>query len=209
MAVTGALVLAGPTLASPIDDYRRNGTIDPCKYSDGQLKRGLKDLPPDVEQYAPGLADQLNAGRESCGTSGSNPRQTEGVPAPGAPGNGGDGSGGKGGGGKGGGVGSGAVDAAGNLLAIPAPPSPTPAFQRRLAGAGAPRVAARIGGDPPGWILPVLLILLAGAAVVAVVRLTGASAQRVTRPLGAAFTEAGARTSDSMVELWDRVRLGR
>ena len=65
-----AFLLAGTATAAaqnPIDDYRRNGTIDPCKYSDGQLRRGSGNLPPDVEQYAPGLADALNQGREGCG----------------------------------------------------------------------------------------------------------------------------------------------
>lgn len=200
--MAAVLVLSAPALAGPIDDYRRNGTIDPCKYTDGQLKGGLKDLPPDVKQYAPGLADQLNAGREGCGSSGgSNPRQTEAVPAPGAPGNGGDG-----GTGAGGRPGS---STGGQAAPIPDPPSPDATPQQRLAGATAPRVTGRIGGDPPGWILPVLLVLIAAAAVVAALRLTGASAQRLTRPLGAAFSEAGARTSDSVVELWDRVRLGR
>jgi len=206
--MAAVLVLSAPALAGPIDDYRRNGTIDPCKYTDAQLKGGLKDLPPDVEQYAPGLADQLNAGRENCASSGgSNPRQTEAVPAPRAPGNGGDGSAGaSGGAGSGGGAGS---STPGQAALIADPPSPDVAPQQRLAGATAPRVTGRIGGDPPGWILPVLLVLIAAAAVVAALRLTGASAQRLTRPLGAAFSEAGARTSDSVVELWDRVRLGR
>lgn len=204
--MAAVLVLSAPALAGPIDDYRRNGTIDPCKYSDGQLKGGFKDLPPDVKQYAPGLSDQLNAGRENCASSGgSNPRQTEAVPVPGAPGNGDGGSGG-----GGGNNGSGAASSAGRQAApIPDPPSPVAAPQQRLAGATAPRVTGRIGDDPPGWILPVLLVLIAAAAVVAAVRLTGASAHRLTRPLGAAFSEAGARTSDSMAELWDRVRLGR
>ena len=54
-----------------------------------------------------------------------------------------------------------------------------------------------------------LLVALAVAAVVAVIRLTGADSSRLTRPLGAAFRDAGERSGDTMADLWDRVRLGR
>lgn len=197
VAALVVLVGAAPAPAAPIDDYRRNGTIDPCKYSDGQLKRGLQNLPPDVEQYSPGLADQLNAGRQGCGSTGTpDNRQSEAVPAPSAPGNGG-----------GGGAAGGATDR--RVAEVPDPPSPTVAPRQRLADVATPRVSSRIDQDPPGWVTPLLLILLGVAVMVAVVRLTGASTQRFTRPLGAAFSHAGARTSDSMAQLWDRVRLGR
>jgi len=76
-----ALVAAAPAHAQdPFDDFRRNGTINPCNYSDNQLRKGLQGLPPDIQQYAPGLADQLAAGRGGCG---GGPRQaTAAVPAP-------------------------------------------------------------------------------------------------------------------------------
>ena len=183
---------------NPIDDYRRNGTIDPCKYSDGQLRRGAGGLPPDVEQYAPGLADSLNQGREGCG--GSSPgstdtRQTDAVPTPSNPG--GTGSGGGGG------------EGAGRAAQIKAPPSPLAAPRTRLANFSAPAVTAKPGQDVPGWVLPLVLVALALAAVVALLRLTGTDASRRTRPLGAAFRDAGERSGDAAAGLWDRVRLGR
>lgn len=193
------LIAAAPALAGPIDDYRRNGSIDACKYTDGQLKQGLKNLPPDVQQYAPGLVDQLNGGREGCSSGGSNNRkQSEAVPAPSAPGNGG-----------GTGAMSGGAAAGAAAPTVPDPPSPVVTARQRLAGAGSTRVSSQIDQGPPGWVTPLLLILLAVAVVIALVRLGGANLARFTRPLGASFTEAGGRTSDSMAELWDRVRLGR
>lgn len=196
-----AAVLLAPaapaTAQNPIDDYRRNGTIDPCKYSDGQLKRGVGNLPPDVEQYAPGLADQLNQGREGCGGSapgGTETRQGEAVPAPAAGGNGGGGGGG----------------APGTPKAeVKAPPGPVVGTRLRLADISTPAVSSKPGQDVPGWVLPLLLVALALAVVTAVVRLTGADTARFTRPLGAAFRDAGERSGDAAAHLWDRVRLGR
>ena len=94
LAVVVLAPAATAAAQNPIDDYRRNGAIDPCKYSDGQLRRGVGNLPPDVEQYAPGLADQLNQGRQGCGggaPGGAETRQGEAVPAPAAPSGGSDG----------------------------------------------------------------------------------------------------------------------
>ena len=85
LAVVVLAPAATAVAQNPIDDYRRNGTIDPCKYSDGQLRKGIGNLPPDVEQYAPGLADQLNPGRQGCGggaPGGAETRQSEAVPGP-------------------------------------------------------------------------------------------------------------------------------
>lgn len=204
IAAIALLVAVAPASAGPIDDYRRDGTIDPCKYSDGQLKRGRNNLSPDVEQYAPGLADQLNSGREGCGGSSpgsANPRRTQVVPAPGAS---------KGGGRPGGSNGSGA--AAGGRAAegnIAAPPAPTAAARRRLADISTPPVSARINDGAPGWVKWLLLALLALAALVAVLRRGGLDTERFTSPLRASFGDAGGRTADAAAEVWDRVRLGR
>jgi len=190
---------AGAAAQGPIDDYRRNGTIDPCKYSDGQLKQGLGNLPPDVEQYAPGLADQLNQGRQGCGGSapgGTETRQGEVVPGPGSVGGSGGGGGGAGG--------EGAPKAE-----LKAPPTPVVGTRVRLADIATPAVTSEPGQDVPGWLLPLLLAAAALAAAVAVVRVTGADTGRLTRPLGVAFRDAGERTGDAVTGLWDRVRLGR
>ena len=158
-----AFVLAGTATAAaqnPIDDYRRNGTIDPCKYSDGQLRRGSGNLPPDVEQYAPGLADALNQGREGCGggaPGGADTRQDEAVPVPATPGRWGSPQG------------SGAPSPRQALRSRRRPPPSR--LERSAAGqllhAGGD-LQARLGTCPAGSLL--LRWSLAAAAVVAVVR---------------------------------------
>ena len=194
LAALAMLATASTALAGPLDDFRRNGRIDPCRYSDRQLRNGLNGLPPDVQQYAPGLADQLSAGREGCG--GANPgssdtRALEATPAPGTAG----GSGGDGGG-------------ATAKAKVPAPPVPKPSERQRLAALDTPEVAAA-GSDAPGWLAPLLIVMALGAAVVAFLRMRGASPDGVVRPLRASFAEAGGRTADAAAQLWDRVRLGR
>ena len=200
IAAVALFVAVAPVSADPIDDYRRNGTIDPCKYSDGQLRKGRGNLPPDVEQYAPGLADALNQGREGCGSGGapgsSDPRQSEVVPAPASTGSGGSGGGGP------------AAPKARKAQVL-APPSPTVDARRRLADISTPAVATQVDQDPPGWIAPLLLGLLAVAALVALLRLVGVDTDRFTRPLRASFGDAGGRSADAAAELWDRLRLGR
>ena len=79
----------------------------------------------------------------------------------------------------------------------------------RLGNFSAPAVNAKPGQDVPGWVLPLLLVALAAAAVVAAIRISGAGTSRLTRPLGAAFRDAGERSGDAVAGLWDRVRLGR
>jgi len=212
VAAIALFVAVAPASASPIDDYRRNGSIDPCKYSERQLQSEGNNLPPDVEQYAPGLADQLNAGRGGCGASspgGGNPRQTEAVPTPGAPSNG-DGPGGAGGSGAPDGSAAGAAGTAGAAGArVPAPPAPTAAARRRLADISTPPVSARVNADMPEWVAPLLVNLLGLAILLALIRPIGLDAERFTRPLRASFGDAGGRTADAAAELWDRVRLGR
>ena len=184
-----AVLLAQAATAAaqnPIDDYRRNGTIDPCKYSDGQLRRGSGNLPPDVEQYAPGLADALNQGREGCGggaPGGTDTRQNEAVPAPSTPGGGG---------------GSGWRRRARAGPASRRRPPPWPAQRSRLANISTPggHLQARPGRARAGCCA-LLLVALAIAAVVAAIRLTGADTSRLTRPLGAAFRDAGERSGDA------------
>jgi hypothetical protein len=71
LAAFMALSMSAPALGQDIlNDFRRSGGINPCNYSDSQLRRGLQGLPPDIQQYAPGLADQLSGGREGCGAGG-------------------------------------------------------------------------------------------------------------------------------------------
>lgn len=192
LAALIALVSASTALAGPLDDFRRNGTINPCRYSDRQLRDGLNGLPPDVQQYAPGLADQLSAGREGCG--GASPgsqdtRQLEAVPVPGS---------------VGGSSGGGAAKAK-----VPAPPAPKSVERLRLAGLDAPNVATTTGSDAPGWLAALLVIAGLLAALFALLRLRGISPEGVTRPLRASFADAGGRTADAVAQVWDTVRMGR
>jgi hypothetical protein len=197
VAVICLLVTVAPASADPINDYRRNGTINPCRYSDGQLKKGLGNLPPDVEQYAPGLADQLRQGREGCGGGSTGTPQTQAVPAPGSPTNG---SGGTGGGPVGA---TGAAAAARPKAKILDPPAPKASARTRLANISTPPVSQHFNRGAPGWLAPLMLGLLALAALAALVRFAGLNARfprrRRRRP------PAG----DVAAQLWDSVRLGR
>lgn len=191
LAALLTLATASTALAGPLDDFRRDGRIDPCRYSDRQLRNGLNGLPPDVQQYAPGLADQLAAGREGCG--GASPgaaetRELEAVPTPGAVGGGGGGSSRK--------------------AKVPAPPAPKATERVRLAALDTPEVGAT-GSDAPGWLAPLLVVLGLVAALFAFARLRGDSPDGVVRPLRASFAEAGGRTADAAAQLWDSLRMGR
>ena len=194
-----ALLLAAPAaIAGPLQDFRRDGQINPCRYSDGQLRNQLNGLPPDVQQYAPGLADQLAAGREGCGGNGGSSnagRSFEAVPLPGA-------VGGEGGGGG--------PDAAPAKARVPTPPAPEPAARDRLADVASPAVgASATGSDAPGWLLPLLAITSLVAVAVGLARFSGVGVERLARPVGASFEEAGGRTADALAGLRDLVRVGR
>ena len=91
---------------------------------------------------------------------------------------------------------------------MPAPPAPKATDRLRLAALDTPEVGAA-GSDAPGWLAPLLIVLGLGAALVAFLRLQGASPDGVVRPLRASFAEAGGRASDAVAQLWDSVRMGR
>src|SRR3954451_19101508 len=46
-------------------DFKADGQISPCKYTAAELKRAKKDVPPDIEQYAPDFPDALQAAIEA------------------------------------------------------------------------------------------------------------------------------------------------
>ena len=182
------LLGAVPAYGDIYDDYRRTGGINPCNYTDGQLRNGLKNLPPDVAQYAPGLGDQLAAGREGCGGGGGGQITTV-VPGPGAP------------------TGGGTAGPA----PIPKPPAPKP--QRAVALAGADKIKpvtlAQTGSDVPGWLTPILIGLgIAGIGAFGLY-LSGRRPDKVTRPLKASVGDAEGRLSDGLAQLRDTFRYGR
>lgn len=87
-----AIAVSRVALASPsaalaqqeiLNDSCRDGTIDPCVYSSGELQQGLEDLPPDIEHYAPDLADQLRRGAACASPAPAPPaRAARQAPAP-------------------------------------------------------------------------------------------------------------------------------
>ena len=180
---------------SVFNDFRRNGTINPCNYTDGQLRQGLQGLPPDIQQYAPGLADQLAAGREGCGGGGGGGGQpTAVIPVP-----------------TGGGRAAPPSAPAAPKIKVPAPPAPKAKARARLADIETPDVTTAVatGAKTPDWLLPLLVGLSLGAVLVALVRLGGWSPERFTRPLRASLAEAGGRTADAFAQLRDAARIGR
>lgn len=197
------MLVAAPAAAlgaNLYQDFQRDGAVNPCKYSDNQLRKGLDNLPPDLEQYSPGFGDQLRNGRGNCG---------------GAGGNGGIDQGGgqqqdQGGAAAGGGGGGGGPKGPSGGPQIAKPPAPKAPLKSTLAGAATPRIDAEpSGSDAPGWLLLLGVLALFGAMVAIVTRRRGWSAERFTKPLGAAFAEAGGRTADALTTTRERLRPGR
>ena len=212
--IASLALLAGAApdaLAGPVDDFRQDGVVDVCRYSQGELERAGNSLPPDVIQYSPGLADQLSAGREGCSGGGSpggvNPRQTVSDPADtDQDGDIDSADAAAAGGGSGGARGGGSAERAG---VVPDPPSPSTQARTRLADIATPSVAATSRSDVPGWVLTLLIALGLGALLFTLLRFSGLSGERFTTPLKASFGEAGGRIADALSEVWDSVRLGR
>ena len=191
-----ALAAVAPASADPYDDYRRDGSINPCNYSPDQLQRSRDALPPDVIQYSPGLADQLAAGQEGCGgqAPGAAPetRDSELVPSPPSAG--------------GGGTEPSGTPGDSRRARILDPPTPKAAEKIRLANLATPAPSVRPGSEEmPGWMLPLLggLALLGLLAFMAARVLAGAGGGR---PLAAG---PRGRLSDALTEVWESVRLGR
>jgi len=204
-----SLAVASPAAAqAPLQDFKNKGTIPPCKFNDRQLGKSLGDLPPDIEQYAPGYAEQLRNNRgAACGgkgapggdgaTTGVNER-VEDVPVPPSVG----GSGGAGGG----------PGAPGSTTGerVGKPPIPVPTPRTKLADVTSPAITSGpTGPDVPAWVLALIALVLLGGSALTALFLYGADLSRFTRPLGVAAGEARARTSDRAIELWETVRLGR
>jgi hypothetical protein len=185
LALGGCLLAAPPALAQQnkiLDDYRDDGQINPCSYSRGQLQKGLKGLPPDVEQYT-GLGDQLrrpcNRAVPASPTAPDDPRREAVLPT--------------------------ATGGPPNRPDIPRPPAPN-ARERAALAAAAPAVSARpTGVDVPGWVLVLIgLALVGGLGTLLAVRFAGLDLERVTRPWRAALAEGGDRATDALGGLLPR-----
>lgn len=185
------LASAAPAAGGPIDDYRRTGRINPCNYSQQELQNGLNGLPPDVQQYAPGLADQLGAGREGCG-GGNAPggvrdtRALQSVPL--LPG--------------------GSGPAPPPEPKVPKPPAVAPRPRAKLGNVDAPRVATTPSTpDVPGWIPPLLAIGAVGGLFLAIARTrAGVNGDGLAAALRASSEDASERSADAIAGLWDRLR---
>ena len=206
------MVLALPATAAANDfqdvyrEYKRTGTIKPCKFSNGKLQNAERQTPPDVEQYAPSFLDALQSARErgaDCGTPdtpapapaattpGSAP-PTASTPTP-------------------------APEAAPTpTVAAPAPaataPAPTVPAQENVAGVPSPPLerASKEDETPlPVWLLAALgALALLFAVFAGLAWWMGWSADRFTRPWRASWGDFGGRLADSGSEFRDWVRTG-
>src|SRR5918998_1845927 len=70
IALAATLALAAPAaaLADPFDDvfadYQKDGKIDACAHSPEELQQAKRDIPNDIEQYAPEFPAALDAAME-------------------------------------------------------------------------------------------------------------------------------------------------
>jgi hypothetical protein len=167
-------------------DYKADGQINGC-YRPDEIHNAGEDIPPDIEQYAPGFGDALSTAQSRCG-SGQAPGSPEeddspalvsaGTAGPGAP----------------------EIE---KKKAVTQPPAPRVASPPVAAELAAPQLpaAASVSSETPGALIA--LLVAAGIAVALALAWTlawfmGWSPERLTQPISAAFQNA-----------WERVLPGR
>src|SRR5688500_14536750 len=68
LAAVAALAGPAPAVADPFDDvfadYQRDAKIDPCSHTPEDLQQAKRDIPNDIEQYAPEFPAALDAAME-------------------------------------------------------------------------------------------------------------------------------------------------
>ncbi|MEX2195700.1 MAG: hypothetical protein WD844_10490 [Thermoleophilaceae bacterium] len=186
-----------------VDDWRADGHITPCKYTADQLNATL-NLPGDIEQYAPGLIDQIQAALQTLAAGGCDEQpepepveEAAPAPAPAPP------------------PSAPTPEPVVEVAEPPAPEEPARNVLEAVAQAPAPPVAASgslSGAEAPApvWLLGMLAAAAALAGLAALVAwFFGWSAERLTRPLAAATAEAGGRGADVFAEFRDWLRIGR
>lgn len=198
-ACASLLLAAAPAAADDFttlyNAYRQTGTINPCKFSTGQLQGALNEVPPDISQYAPDFPDALQSAlaaraRGACAGKGAAAPAAAPTPAPPA------------GGGR------------------PGPPKPTgsaatPApTQSQPTGSIATTVQTTRGSGASSAPAPViaLAIVMAAFALAALWWTLFSLRGRDPRWLGSArhaFAEAGYRAGVTLEEFGDWLRLGR
>jgi len=163
-------------------DYKDDGRIDGC-YQPDQIHNAGQQIPPDIEQYAPGFGDALAGAQGRCGPAAPPASEPEEEPA--------------------------LVSAGGRngpdvekKKAVREPPAPklAPASPELAAPRLAPATAS-VSSETPGALIA--LLVAAGLAVALAVAwalawFMGWSPERLTKPVFAAFQNA-----------WDRVLPGR
>ena len=147
-------------------DFADDGEINPCDYSRGQLQRGLKGLPPDLEQYAPGIGDQLRRPCQGGGAAPTGGTDEQGAGGPAA------------GGGPGGPAG----------LDIPRPPVPRPGGRSAIDAPLPAFSATPKGPDAPGWLVALLVLIGLGGLGALVSRYAGFGYADLAGPLRARFS---------------------
>jgi hypothetical protein len=204
-----AASLALPAAASANDfqdvyrEYKRTGTIKPCRFSNGKLRNAERQTPPDVEQYAPSFLDALQNARErsaDCGKKAAAPAPAAATPAGGQP-------------------------TPSTPTPVPQPTATTPA-PATTATPPAPAVPAQaqvngVPSPPTGdakqddsapvavWLLAALGALIVISALFAgLAWWFGWSAERFTRPWRASWSEFAGRVSDFRGEFGDWIRTG-
>lgn len=193
-------------------DYQRDGRIDACQHTDAELRDARRQIPNDIEQYAPDFPNALDEARErrARGDCGDDTRdQTDTTPAttpaPGAD-NGTD---------------AGATPpttattpaAPTTPGAAPAPPGTTNAADAAADGAIAQAAErdAETGGDAPA---PLLVLAIVGGAIALGLLLWGLIRWLAYEPRWLvasrhATAEAGWRTSGAWADFSDWLRRGR
>ena len=204
-AVLLSLVLAASASANAFTkifaDYRADGLVTPCRFSDGDLKAAQGQIPNDIEQYAPDFPAALDEALQAR-ARGDCDKEVKGAAAPAAaapgqtppPGT------------------AGAQAGKAGAGAPPGPPA-LPAAGSNASDSQVDRAAARrasnAGAPAPLIALAVLggLLLLA-ALITALARWRGWEFTRLA-PARHALAEAGYRTGGLWSEFTDWVRLGR
>jgi hypothetical protein len=167
-----------------LQDYKADGRLDDC-YNPGQLHDAGRQIPPDIQQYAPGFGAALAAGQSGCHTASAPAEPAEEQAAPvsaGTPG----------------------PPAIAKRKTIAEPPAPARPATPVLAGLPRPRLEpalSGVSGDMPGGL--VALLAAAGASLLLALAwgicwFMGWSPERLTKPVSAAFGS-----------VWDRLSPGR
>jgi hypothetical protein len=163
-------------------DYKDDGQINGC-YRPDQIHNAGRDIPPDIEQYAPGFGDALSSAQTRCGSAQA-PAEPDEEPALVSAGKGGP-----------------DVERKKAVREPPAPKVPPPPVPTELAAPNLAPAAASVSSDTPGALIA--LLVAAGIALVlalawALAWFMGWSPERLTKPLSAAFQS-----------MWDRILPGR